>query len=241
MPPSITAPLLQFAIVPDRMIMAIDGLSKPDAKSLAIDAVWRARHKFPRVTGRTTRRFEPIYGRNFFGIYFPDSYVWFHEHGSKPFTMNSLAGKTIPMWVSDEDGSLRAKNPKIKTMRTEDGRLRVLIFRRAAQMGQRKVVRRTSRVTGAVQTVSVPASYPGAPGRISSRARGLPDTPVGQYRGGQILPGNGGVRWRHPGLRGMQFINSALAETAFVSGLLIQTVYALDSLTWSQIMRKVEV
>ena len=55
----------------------------------------------------------------------------------------SLKGKVIPMWVSDDDGSLKAKNPKIETRTREDGSQQVLIFRRATR--------------------------PGAPGRISKR------------------------------------------------------------------------
>lgn len=207
---------------PDRMVMFVD-VSESDARYLAINATEHARLTMPRVTGDTARRLQPLYGPGFFGIYFPDSHTWFMEHGTKPFTMRSLAGKTIPMWVPDVDGSLRAKNPKIKVKTTEDGRLLVLIFRRAARMGQRKNVRRPNRWTGTMETVSTVASYPGAPGRINRRVPGG----FGPS-GGQIAQRNVGVRWRHPGLRAMQFLNSAIAETAFGSGLFIGEVYATD-------------
>jgi hypothetical protein len=221
--PDLLAPQLQFGpSTPDRMVMFVD-VNDRDAQRLAINATWHARLTMPRVSGATARRLQPIWGEGYFGIYFPDPQAWFMEHGTKPRTMRSLAGKTIPMWVSDLDGSLRAKNPKIKVRTTEDGRLQVLIFRRAARLGQRKFIRRPNRFTGAIETVSVPMSYPGAPGRINRRVPGG----FGPS-GGQIATGNVGVRWRHPGLRAMQFLNSALAETAFSSGLFIGEVYATD-------------
>lgn len=218
------APQLQFgSSAPDRLVMFTDA-DEQSCYYLAINSVQHARLTMPRVTGATSRRLQPVSGAGWFGIYFPDPYTWFLEHGTKAHTMRSLAGKTIPMWVSDADGSLRAKNPKIKTRRTEDGRLQVLIFRRAAKIGQRKFVRRPNRWTGVMETVSVPMSYPGAPGRIGTRnAAGPPGA-----GGGQISRGNVGVRWRHPGLRPMQFLNSAIAETAFGAGLFIDDVYATD-------------
>lgn len=221
--PDLLAPQLQYGPgTPDRMVMFVD-VSDQDAQYLAINATEHARLTMPRVTGATARHMQPLWGPGYFGIYFPDPHVWYMEHGTKAHTMRSLAGKTIPMWVSDLDGSLRAKNPKIKVRTTEDGRLQVLIFRRAARLGQRRFIRRPNRWTGAMETVSVPASFPGAPGRISRRV------PAGfGPSGGQIAVGNVGVRWRHPGLRAMQFLNSALAETAFSSGLLIAEVYATD-------------
>lgn len=221
--PDLIAPQLQYGSgTPDRMVMFAD-VSEQDAHYLAIDATEHARLTIPRVSGATARRLQPIWARGYFGIYFPDPQTWFMEHGTNPRTMRSLAGKVIPMWVSDQDGSIRAKSPKAETRRTEDGRLQVLIFRRAARIGQRKTVRRPNRFTGAMETVSVPASYPGAPGRISRRV------PAGiGPSGGQIAAGNVGVRWRHPGLRAMQFLNGALASTAFSASLFIGEVYATD-------------
>lgn len=232
--PDILAPQLQMgAGTPDRMIMFVDGLSEEDARYLSIESVYRARQTMPRVTGATASRLQPIYGRGWFGIYFPDNYAWFQEHGTRAFTMRSLAGKIIPMWITDQDGSMRAKNPKAKTRTTDDGRTQVLIFRRAALIGQRKTVRRRNKVTGQVEITTTPASYPGAPGRIGRRATGLGfQGSTGNARAGQIASGNVGVRWRHPGLRGQQFLNAALAGTAFRAGLLIGTVHATDGAAW---------
>jgi hypothetical protein len=47
-----------------------------------------------------------------------------------------------------------------------------------------------------------------------------------------------GVRWRHPGLRAAQFINSAIARSAFEAGFLIQTVYACDGAEWEALMKR---
>lgn len=219
------------------MIMIIEDLDEQSAQYLAINAVYAARQSMPRVTGATANRLRPIYGEGFFGIYFPDAWTWFQERGTKPFTMKSLAGKTIPMWVSDEDGQLRAKNPKIQVRTTEDGRTQVLIFRRAARLGERKTVRRKNPATGAIEVRTTVASYPGAPGRINRRAPGQPNTPAGRV-GGQISPGNVGVRWRHPGLRAGQFLNSAIARSAFEAGMLIQTIYACDGAEWEALAKR---
>ena len=110
----------------NRMVMFVD-VSEQDAHYLAINATEHARLTMPRVSGATARHMQPIWDQGYFGIYFPDPHTWYMEHGTKPFTMRSLANKTIPMWVSDLDGSIRAKDPKAKVRRTEDGRLQVLI------------------------------------------------------------------------------------------------------------------
>lgn len=236
--PDLLAPQLQFgAGPPDRMIMVLEDLDEMSANYMAINAVYSARMAMPRVTGATANRLRPLSGDGYFGIYFPDPWTWYQERGTKPYTMRSLAGKTIPMWVSDEDGKLRAKNPKIQVRQTEDGRTQVLIFRRAARIGQRKTVRRKNPVTGAIETTTTVASYPGAPGRISQRTPGQPNTPAGRL-GGQIGAGNVGVRWRHPGLRAAQFLNSALARTAFESGFLIRTVYICDGAEWERLLKQ---
>lgn len=234
--PSLTAPQLQFASgAPDRMIMLVQELEDNDARYIAIDSVAHARQLMPRVTGSTASRLTPIYGEGYFGIYFPDSWTWFMEHGTRPFTMRSLAGKTIPMWINDWDGSVRSKNPKARVRTTEDGRVQVQIFRRAARIGQRKIVKRMNKRTKQMESVSVPASYPGAPGRIARRVAPAPWTPEGQ-RGGQIGAGNVGVRWRHPGLRAMQFMNAAMATAAFEAGFLIQPIYAADGASWETLL-----
>jgi len=236
--PDLLAPQLQFgAGPPDRMVMVHEDLDEQSAKYLSINAVYTARMSMPRVTGGSANRLRPISGDGYFGIYFPDPWTWYQERGTKPFTMRSLAGKTIPMWVSDENGSLRAKNPKIQVRQTQDGRTQVLIFRRAARIGQRKTVRRKNPVTGAMEITTTVASYPGAPGRINRRTPGVPDTPAGRV-GGQISTGNVGVRWRHPGLRAAQFLNSALARSAFEAGLLVRTIYICDGAEWERLAKQ---
>ena len=146
----------------------------------------------------------------------------------------TLTHNTIPMWVNDADGSLR-KDPKAKTRVTEDGRTQVLIFRKAARPGQRKITRRRSRVSGQMETTSVPMSYPGAPGRIGSRSPGAPNTPAGEV-GGQIRGGNVGVRWRHPGIKAMQFLNSAITIAAFDAGIALDRVYVVDGPSFSMLL-----
>jgi hypothetical protein len=225
--PDILAPILRLgAGVPDRLIMKAPGLDREETRYLAIDAVYAARMTMPRVTGATANRLAPIHEEGWFGIYFPDAWTWFMEHGTAPRTMRSLAGKTIPMWVSDDTGQLRAKNPKIKVRSTLDGRTQVLIFRKAAPIGQRKMVRRRNRATGAMEDVWTVASYPGAPGRISMRD------------GGRIGTGNVGVRWRHPGLRSLQFLNAAIAGVAFRSDVPITAVYATDGAEWEHFLNR---
>lgn len=232
----LTAPLLQFSNAPESMIMLFRDLAPDDAERLARDALYRCRQRMPRVTGLTASRLAPIWGRRWFGVAFPRE-AWYMEAGTRPFTMRSLAGKTIPMWITDVDGSLRRDNPKAKVRSTEDGRTQVLIFRRAAKIGAKKLVTRPSRFGGAPLTYSVPAAYPGAPGRINRRQPGMPWTPPGA-RGGAVAAGNTGVRWRHPGVRAMQNINSALAEAAFDAGLIIETVYAVDPATFETVLAR---
>jgi hypothetical protein len=234
---ALSAPQVQLtAATPDRVIMALSGLPEDAARYMSIDAVQRARMTMPRVTGATASRLQPFYGRNFFGIWFPDSHTWFMEHGTKGFTMRSLAGKTIPMWIDDPDGSVQRQNPKSETRTTDDGRMQVKIFRKAAPIGKRKINRKRDKVTGMVTTWTSPASFPGAPGRINKRISGA--TATASQRPGAISLGNGGVKWRHPGLRAMGFLNSALATVAFESGFLIQPVYVADGATWELINRR---
>jgi hypothetical protein len=227
----LTAPQLQFSSSPDSMIMVVPEVDRDEAGYLAQDALYRARQRMPRVTGMTASRLSPISGSGFFGLSFPRE-AWFMERGTQPFTMRSLAGKTIPMWITDTDGSLRRKSPKAKVRRTEDGRTQVLIFRKAAPIGARKRV-----VSKYGNPYMAPAAYPGAPGRINRRQPGAPFTPTGA-QGGAIAAGNTGVRWRHPGVRSMQFLNNALAEAAFDAGLIVQTIYVVDPATFSQALNR---
>jgi hypothetical protein len=208
--------------LPDRIVMEVPGLPAEDASDLAVLAVAFAYQNAPKSSGRSARRLTAVYGVGFFGIHWLDDYVWYQEQGTRAHTMRSLAGKTIPMWVDDPDGKVRRENPKAEVRDAGGGRMQVRIFRRAAKMGQRKQVRRLQR--GVMQTVDVPASYPGAPGRIALRRAGGVDTVPGT-RGGQIHPGNVGVRWRHPGLAPRGFIDHALRLAAREGGVAVGPIY----------------
>jgi len=220
-------PEMRLSQNPDRMVMVVKGLNPGRARTLANQAVREARRKMPKATGDSARRLQPVYGKGFFGIYFPDSYVWFQDHGIRPFTMKGLAGKTIPMWIDDPTGAERAKNPKAKIRTTQSGKTQVLIFRKAAQMGARIQKKKVNRKTGEVTYEDKPASYPGAPGRIGNREAGSPFTTQGKVAGA-IRPGNSGVRWRHPGISPRLFLNNALTLTAQWNGILPIRVYAAD-------------
>jgi hypothetical protein len=209
--------------------MTVEGLDPADARRCANQALKIARLNAPKMSGDGAKRMSPVYGRGFFGVKFQDSYMWFQENGIKAFTMNNLAGKTIPMWVDDRDGSIRAKNPKVKTRVTASGKQQVLIFRKAAMQGERKKVERKG-PRGTTRLVDVPKSYPGAPGRIGTREAASPRTTVGKV-GGQIARGNVGVRWRHPGLSPRFFINNALTVAAQQNGILPIRIYATDART----------
>jgi hypothetical protein len=191
--------------VPDRLIVIMPGLQTSDAKSLADYALKIAVVRSPKMTGISSKQLKAIYGPNFYGIQWFEDYVWYQESGTKPFTMFALAGKVIPMWISDPTGFERKKNPKARTRTTASGTVQVLIFRRAAKPGQRKTTRR--RVGGQWVSVSVPMSYPGAPGRIALRGAA-----------GQILSPSSnrhiGVRWRNPGLGARQFLHYSLIDSA---------------------------
>jgi len=180
-------------------------------RQMAQAAVHEARARAPKVSGDSSVGFMPIWGDGFFGISWTKTHVWFQEMGIRPFTMNALAGKTVPMWITDDTGTIRSKNPKARTRITVDGRTQALIFRKAALPGQRKTV--TRRVGGEMREVSVPRSYPGAPGRISRREPAPPNTSAGKLAG-QIAKGNVGVRWRHPGMDGKHFLREGLTRAA---------------------------
>lgn len=211
---------------PDRMIMRVDGLSGSRARNLANAAVREARRVMPKLSGQSASRLFPLYGSGFFGIGWQDSYIWFQERGIAPFTMFSLAGKTIPMWVDDPAGTERERNPKARTRVTMSGKVQVLIFRKAAMPG---ATRTTSKkvADGTFEQRTVPASYPGAPGRIARREASAPFTTPGRVAG-QIARGNIGVRWRHPGLAPRRFLNHALSLAAEQGGMTPQRIYAAD-------------
>lgn len=211
---------------PDRLIMLVPGLSGSKARNLANAALREARRVMPKLTGTSASRMFPLYGSGYFGLGWTDSYVWFQEQGIRPFTMFSLAGKTIPMWVDDPTGTEREKNPRAKTRVTMSGKVQVLIFRKAAMPGQMKTVSRKV-AGGTYEQKQVPMSYPGAPGRISKREAPAPWTTAGRVAG-QIARGNVGVRWRHPGLAPRKFLNHSLAFAAQQGGISPERVYAAD-------------
>jgi hypothetical protein len=156
-----------------------------------------------------------------------NSYVFFQDHGIRPFTMNNLQGKTIPMWIDDPTGQERNKNPKAKVRTTASGKTQILIFRKVAMRGQRKTKITVDKRTGQKVETSVPMSYPGAPGRIANRETGSPFTTKGKVAGG-VRPGNSGVRWRHPGLAPRLFLNNSLTLAAQWNGILPVRVYIAD-------------
>lgn len=211
---------------PDRLVMMVDGLGGPRARNMANTAVREARRVMPKLTGRSASRLFPLYGSGFFGLGWADQWVWFQEQGIRPFTMFSLAGKTIPMWVDDPTGTEREKNPRAQTRITLSGKTQVLIFRRAAMPGQR-ITKRRKVADGTWEDYSAPASYPGAPGRIGKRETGRPMTAPGRIPGA-IARGNVGVRWRHPGLAPRRFLNHAMSLAAMQGGIVPERIYAAD-------------
>jgi hypothetical protein len=210
--------------IPDRLVMEVPGLLAEDAANIAMMALAYAYKNSPKATGRSARRLIAVYGLGFFGIHWLDDYVWYQEAGIRPFTMKSLQGKTIPIWADDPHGELRRANPKAEVRDAGGGRIQVLIFRRVARIGQRKKVRRMKR--GLLHEVDVPASYPGAPGRIALREAPRPDTTPGRV-GGRIHKGNVGVRWRHPGLNPRGFIDHALRLAARDGGVPVGPIVAV--------------
>jgi hypothetical protein len=211
---------------PDRMIMLVKGLKGPRARNLANAAAREARRVMPKLTGQAASRLFPLYGSGYFGIGWADPYVWFQEQGIRPFTMFALQGRTIPMWVDDPSGTEREKNPRAQTRITMSGKTQVLIFRKAAMAGQTRTVRRKL-ANGTYQEYTVPASYPGAPGRIGQRETGRPQTTPGRVPGA-VARGNIGVRWRHPGLAPRRFLNHAMSLAAQQGGIIPERVYAAD-------------
>lgn len=214
---------ISYSNRPDRMIMTLDGdeIDETVTRDLASLAVEYAHDRMPKISGRLSMTLRPVFGPSYFGIYFPDRRVWFLEHGTNPFTMNSLAGKTIPMWVDDPDGSTAKKEgPKAERRVTFDGRRQTLIFRRVAKKGQRKMAYRK----GVLR--SVPMSYPGAPGRIGNR-----------LGSGRIGIPNVGVRWRHPGIEARRYLNESMEDASVSFGMTPGPVALVDAATFSTATR----
>lgn len=212
-----TATRRRTTSAPNALVVRVPGLDRGSAHRLAVVAVERARSIAPKSSGRGAAGLAPYFGAGFFGITWDEPYMWFQEQGIKPFTMRNLAGKLIPMWVTDHDGSEARKIPlKDRARRTRvdaSGKRQVLIFRKAAKIGARKTVRGPN---GAPR--SVPASYPGAPGRISARHT-VDGTSTGKIAARHNGRAHVGVRWRHPGILARGFMHHALISTAASAGI----------------------
>lgn len=208
---------------PDRLFLDSPNLDTGVARAASEYATYLARQDAPKLSGRGAKNIVPIYGPGFFGLHFLD-YMWIQNVGARPQTMRWLAGKTVPMWIDDPTGSERRKYPKAKVRTTASGRTQVLIFRRAANFGERKLVKR--KVGGIEVDKWVPKSYPGAPGRIALREAPTPYTTPGRL-GGRVARGNIGVRWYFPGLAPREFLNNAIQKAADYYSLLgtIRTGY----------------
>jgi hypothetical protein len=216
-----TSRLHSKMVLPDRIIMEVDGLDDDVAHHAAMIAVGFARQFAPKLTGASSRHFHPIWGVGWYGISWEDSYVWYQEQGVRPFLMRSLAGKTIPMWIDDPHGKEKAANPKAKTRTTADGRHQILIFRRAARLGQRKVVQRRN------EARDVPASYPGAPGRIRHRHPQYHSSHPARHLSGKIRSTNVGVRWYYPGMAEKGFLHNGVLRSAQFLGIPAKPIYAI--------------
>ena len=190
---------------PNALIARASGVSAAQAEVLARAAASHAAAIAPKSTGAGAASIEPVWGPGWYGVRWSQPQMWFTEAGTRPRTMRELAGKVIPMWIDDPTGKEARKVPaKDRSRRTRTdaaGKRQVLIFRRAAKIGARKMVNGRS----------VPASYPGAPGRIARRRT----EPVA----GQIAKANVGVRWRHPGISPRGFMRHSLEDVATAAGL----------------------
>lgn len=206
--------------------MGVPHLHEVDAALLASRALVLSRQYLPRVTGAAAATLRPIYGPGWFGVEWTHDSVWFMEMGTRPHTMRTLAGKTIPMWVNDPKGEERRKNPKAETRTTQDGREQTLIFRKAALPGTRRTQWRN--VGGTMVRTNGPASYPGAPGRIAvNRSQGViraGDINPQARNPGQIAQRNVGVRWRHPGLDAGRNVQRGISDAATEFGIPIGQV-----------------
>jgi hypothetical protein len=187
-----------------------------EAYETALLAVFYARSLCPKLTGMGASGIEPIFGEGYFGLTWTMPYIWIQNAGARPFLMRSLAGKTIPMWIDDPTGKEARDNPHAQTRVTESGRSQVLIFRKAAPIGSRKIVKRRG-PGGVMISVDVPRSYPGAAGRIANREAPSPWTTQGRI-GGRIAQGNIGIRWYFPGLSPRHFLQQGLEQAAAMIG-----------------------
>lgn len=204
-------------VTPDRIYMLSPGFSPYMCRKMATRAAEVARSLTPRLSGRGAAGISAYAGDGFFGVKWDMPHVWYQNRGIKPFTMRSLAGKTIPMWVNDWTGEMARANPKAETRFTADGRRQILIFRRVGKIGARKNVPVRDSEGRITRWREVPQSFPGAPGRITHR-EWKPNRPAGGVGGGRITrrvqPSHVGVRWRHPGLLPREFLEYSVRQVA---------------------------
>jgi hypothetical protein len=214
------------AVIPDRLYIKAPEYNDRQCEYLAKQAAAFTRAIAPKLSGRGAAGIKPYWGRGFFGIRWDHSYMWYQEKGTNPFTMRSLAGKTIPMWIDDPTGSERRANPKAKTRIVANGRTQVLIFRKAAKIGSRKRVAVRDGKGRLLRHKTVPRSYPGAPGRI---ARTTYHEQYGTHTGkiAKLLPRpHVGVRWRNPGIVGREFMHYSLLEVAQMARVADTTIHS---------------
>lgn len=194
---------------PGNVYILAPGYSAAQCRRMSMAALAHVRKISPKLTGQGSLGLKPYWGEGYFGIEWPQhlDYMWIQEAGSRPFTMKSLAGKTIPMWINDPTGKVARENPKAERRVTASGKRQVKIFRKVAKIGQRKRVAVRDGSGRLIRWRDVPASYPGAPGRINRRGEG-----------GRIVThppaGHQGVRWRNPGLHPRQFMEHSLQQIA---------------------------
>lgn len=213
------------AIIPDRLYVLSPEYNDKQCEMLAKQAAALARVMAPKLSGRGAAGIKPYWGPGYFGVRWDRSHMWYQEKGTSPFTMKSLAGKTIPMWIDDPTGTEARANPKAETRITENGRKQVLIFRKAAKIGARKKVAQRDgkgRIRG---WRSVPQSYPGAPGRIARTTYNEAYGHTGRIA--KLVPrAHVGVRWRNPGIVGREFLAYSLQEVARMAQVSNFTVHS---------------
>lgn len=225
--PAIPGPVrTSGTVLPDRLYVLAPGLNRKQTRVLARQAAAFARGISPKLSGRGAQGIKPYFGEGFFGLRWDRTYMWYQEAGINPFTMTKLAGKTIPMWIDDPTGAEHRANPKAETRITETGRRQVLIFRKVGKIGARKRVAVRDGSGRLKYWRNVPQSYPGAPGRITHRqfheTRSVTTGRIAKL----VSRPHVGVRWRHPGLVGREFMQYAIQETAALARIPDRTVYA---------------
>lgn len=215
-------------VMPDRLYILAPGMPKRLTRVLALQAVASARLLAPKLSGEGAQSIKPYHGDGFFGMRWDRAYMWYQEQGINPFTMTKLAGKVIPMWIDDPTGAEARANPKAKKRTTESGRRQILIFRKVGKIGARKTVIQRDSAGRIVGRRSVPQSYPGAPGRISHRSYGFKDVQSGHTgRIARLIPrAHVGVRWRHPGIVGREWMQFSLQQVGDLANIEDLTVHA---------------